>query len=42
MGRHGLLAPHRVGRPQGRAHDGTITTIAVDVFRRGIGTPLEG
>jgi transposase InsO family protein len=32
MGRHGLLAPHRVGRPQGRAHDGTITTIAVDTM----------
>jgi putative transposase len=25
MGRHGLLAPHRVGRPAERAHDGTIT-----------------
>ena len=32
MGRHGLLAPHRVGRPEGRAHDGTITTAAVDVM----------
>ncbi len=32
MGRHGLLAPHRVGRPTGRAHDGTITTAAVDVM----------
>jgi len=32
MGRHGLLAPHRVGRPQQRAHDGTITTAAVDVM----------
>jgi len=32
MGRHGLLAPHRVGRPTGRAHDGTIATAAVDVM----------
>jgi transposase InsO family protein len=32
MGQHGLLAPHRVGRPTGRAHDGTITTTAVDVM----------
>jgi putative transposase len=32
MGEHGLLAPHRVGRPTGRAHDGTITTTAVDVM----------
>jgi putative transposase len=32
MGQHGLLAPHRVGRPTGRAHDGTITTAAVDVM----------
>jgi len=32
MGQHGLLAPHRVGRPEGRAHDGTITTTAVDVM----------
>ena len=32
MGEHGLLAPHRVGRPTGRAHDGTITTAAVDVM----------
>jgi putative transposase len=32
MGRHGLLAPHRVGRPEQRAHDGTITTTAVDVM----------
>ncbi len=32
MGRHGLLAPHRVGRPQQRAHDGTITTAALDVM----------
>jgi putative transposase len=32
MGQHGLLAPHRVGRPQGRAHDGTITTTAVDAM----------
>src|SRR3712207_5923868 len=28
MGAHGLLAPHRVGRPTERAHDGTITTAA--------------
>ena len=33
MGQHGLLAPHRVGRPAARAHDGTITTAAVDVMR---------
>jgi putative transposase len=32
MGRHGLLAPRRVGRPEQRAHDGTITTAAVDVM----------
>jgi putative transposase len=32
MGRHGLLAPHRVGCPEQRAHDGTITTTAVDVM----------
>jgi transposase InsO family protein len=32
MGQHGLLAPHRVGRPEQRAHDGTITTTAVDVM----------
>jgi transposase InsO family protein len=32
MGRHGLLAPHRVGRPAERAHDGTITTTAVDAM----------
>lgn len=32
MGRHGLLAPHRVGRPEQRAHDGTISTTAVDVM----------
>lgn len=32
MGQHGLLAPHRVGRPERRAHDGTITTTAVDVM----------
>jgi transposase InsO family protein len=32
MGQHGLLAPHRVGRPEQRAHDGTITTAAVDVM----------
>ena len=32
MGRHGLLAPHRVGRPEQRAHDGTITTTAVDAM----------
>jgi putative transposase len=32
MGQHGLLAPHRVGRPEQRAHDGTITTTAVNVM----------
>jgi putative transposase len=32
MGRHGLLAPHRVGRPEPRAHDGTITTTVVDAM----------
>jgi putative transposase len=32
MRQHGLLAPHRVGRPEQRAHDGTITTAAVDVM----------
>jgi transposase InsO family protein len=32
MGQHGLLAPHRVGRPEQRAHDGTITTAAVNVM----------
>jgi transposase InsO family protein len=32
MGQHGLLAPHRVGRPEQRAHDGTIATTAVDVM----------
>jgi transposase InsO family protein len=32
MRQHDLLAPHRVGRPQQRAHDGTITTAAVDVM----------
>ena len=32
MGEHGLLAPHRVGRPERRAHDGTIGTTAVDVM----------
>ena len=32
MGRHGLLAPRRVGRPEPRGHDGTITTDAVDVM----------
>ncbi len=32
MGEHGLLAPHRVGRPAGRAHDGTITTERVDTM----------
>ena len=38
MGAHGLLAPHRVGRPMERAHDGTITTAAVDVMW-GTGAP---
>jgi hypothetical protein len=28
MRQHGLLALHRVGRPEQRAHDGTITTTA--------------
>jgi putative transposase len=32
MGQHELLAPHRVGRPERRVHDGTITTAAVDVM----------
>jgi putative transposase len=32
MREHGLLAPHRVGRPAGRAHDGTIVTATVDVM----------
>jgi len=32
MRQHGLLAPHRVGRPEQRAHDGTITTTAVDLM----------
>jgi putative transposase len=32
MGRHGLLAPRRVGRPEPRGHDGTITTETVDVM----------
>jgi transposase InsO family protein len=32
MRQHGLLAPHRVGRPEPHAHDGTITTTAVDVM----------
>jgi putative transposase len=32
MGQHGLLAPHRIGRPEQRAHDGTITTSAVDIM----------
>src|SRR3712207_7270264 len=32
MRQHDLLAPHRVGRPEPRAHDGTITTTAVDVL----------
>lgn len=32
MRQHGLLAPHRVGRPEGRAHDGTITTDIVDTM----------
>ena len=32
MRQHGLLAPHRVGRPEQRAHDGTITTTAVDAM----------
>src|SRR3712207_2513931 len=32
LGQNGLLAPHRVGRPMEHAHDGTITTAAVDVM----------
>jgi transposase InsO family protein len=32
MGAHGLLAPHRVGRPEQRAHDGTIGTATVDTM----------
>lgn len=32
MGAHGLLAPHRVGRPRARAHDGTIVTETVNVM----------
>jgi putative transposase len=32
MGAHGLLAPHRVGRPRTRVHDGTIVTEAVNVM----------
>ena len=32
MRQHGLLAPYRVGRPEQRAHDGTITTMAVDAM----------
>jgi transposase InsO family protein len=32
MRQHGLLAPHRVGRREQRAHDGTITTTAVDTM----------
>jgi len=32
MRQHGLLAPHRVGRSEQHAHDGTITTTAVDVM----------
>jgi putative transposase len=32
MRQHGLLASHRVGRSEQRAHDGTITTTAVDVM----------
>jgi putative transposase len=32
MGAHGLLAPHRVGRPRTRAHDGTIVTAAVNTM----------
>src|SRR4051794_7739472 len=32
MGQHGLLAPHRVGRPEQRAPDGTLTTPALEVL----------
>jgi putative transposase len=31
-GEHGPLAPHRVGRPERRAHDGTIAATAVDLI----------
>lgn len=33
MSEHKLLAPHRIGRPEQRGHDGTITTKVVDVVR---------
>jgi transposase InsO family protein len=32
MGQHDLLAPHRIGSPEQRAHDGTITTTSVDAM----------
>src|SRR3982751_3377166 len=32
MRQHGLLAPHRIGRSEQRAHDGTVTTTAVDLM----------
>jgi len=32
MGAYGLLAPHRVGRPRPRVHDGTIVTETVNVM----------
>ena len=32
MRQYGLLAPNRVGRPEQRAHDGTITAAAVDLM----------
>ncbi len=32
MGAHGLLAPHRVGRPRTHAHDGTIVTETVNTM----------
>lgn len=32
MGAHGLLAPHRVGRPRTREHDGTIVTETVNTM----------
>jgi hypothetical protein len=34
MRQHNLLAPHPVGRPDQRAHDGTITTAVVDTMWR--------
>ena len=39
MRQYGLLAPNRVGRPEQRAHDGTITTAAADLMW---GTDMTG